>query len=197
FLWWRSAGDTRQWSHWTKDSKKQYTNLMEGSYVFHVKARNVYGQEGQEAQYAFVILPPWYRTVYAYFVYVLLFVLFVVGAIRVNTARLLQQKRILEETVTQRTLEIRQQNIELEKQREEILIQAENLRMANEAITRQKQDIEHKNEEITASINYASRIQRAMLPRQDRIQHAFHDSFVLFMPRDIVSGDFYWFMRKP
>jgi serine phosphatase RsbU (regulator of sigma subunit) len=49
-------------------------------------------------------------------------------------------------------------------------------------------EIEDKNRDITASIRYAERIQRAMLPRPD----SFHDTFVLYMPKDIVSGDFYW-----
>lgn len=56
----------------------------------------------------------------------------------------------------------------------------------------QKQIIERKNEDITASINYASRIQNALLPGRERLRACFPDSFVLFKPRDIVSGDFYW-----
>ena len=48
--------------------------------------------------------------------------------------------------------------------------------------------IEEKNRDITASIRYAERIQRAMLPPDN----TFQDTFVLFLPKDIVSGDFYW-----
>ncbi|EAY31962.1 AAA family ATPase [Microscilla marina] len=54
-------------------------------------------------------------------------------------------------------------------------------------------EIEDKNKNITASINYARRIQHAMLPRIDTIKACLPDSFVLFKPRDIVSGDFYFF----
>ena len=53
--------------------------------------------------------------------------------------------------------------------------------------------IEEKNRDITASINYASRIQRAMLPKPDEIKDLPENSFILYLPRDIVSGDFYWF----
>ncbi|MCX6303227.1 MAG: tetratricopeptide repeat protein [Bacteroidia bacterium] len=53
--------------------------------------------------------------------------------------------------------------------------------------------IEEKNKDITASINYASRIQRAMLPKPDEISSLPENSFILYLPRDIVSGDFYWF----
>lgn len=53
-------------------------------------------------------------------------------------------------------------------------------------------EIKQKNKDITAGISYASRIQTAMLPRMDEISRIFPDSFVLFKPLDIVSGDFYW-----
>ncbi|HZL76717.1 MAG TPA: tetratricopeptide repeat protein [Bacteroidales bacterium] len=53
--------------------------------------------------------------------------------------------------------------------------------------------IEEKNKDITASINYASRIQRAMLPGPSEIKGFSSKSFILYLPKDIVSGDFYWF----
>ena len=59
----------------------------------------------------------------------------------------------------------------------------------------QKAIIEEKNKDITDSINYAKQIQEALLPPQEDIEKAFKDSFVLFMPKDIVSGDFYWFVQ--
>ena len=57
----------------------------------------------------------------------------------------------------------------------------------------QKKEIEEKHSEITKSINYAQRIQNAILPPIETIQIAFPESFILFKPKDIVSGDFYWF----
>jgi serine phosphatase RsbU (regulator of sigma subunit) len=56
--------------------------------------------------------------------------------------------------------------------------------------------IEEKNKDITASINYASRIQRAMLPDPKEIRGLTGTSFVLYLPKDIVSGDFYWFTKS-
>jgi serine phosphatase RsbU (regulator of sigma subunit) len=53
--------------------------------------------------------------------------------------------------------------------------------------------IEEKQKDITDSINYAQKIQYAILPNDEEIKHAFADSFVFFRPRDVVSGDFYWF----
>jgi len=56
--------------------------------------------------------------------------------------------------------------------------------------------IEEINRNITASINYASRIQRAMLPDPSSIRGLAGRLFILFMPKDIVSGDFYWFAQE-
>lgn len=69
----------------------------------------------------------------------------------------------------------------------------------NEEITASRKSIEHQNlmleekqKEITDSINYAQRIQNAYLPPQSAFLRIFENSFLLFKPKDIVSGDFYW-----
>lgn len=59
-------------------------------------------------------------------------------------------------------------------------------------VEKAKHEVEEKNKDITDSINYAQRIQRAVLPHRRDIRAAFPESFVLFRPKDIVSGDFYW-----
>jgi len=60
-------------------------------------------------------------------------------------------------------------------------------------VLKQKDEIELQNIEITDSINYAKRIQSSILPDIARLKETFKDAFILFHPRDIVSGDFYWF----
>ncbi|MGQ0828052.1 MAG: tetratricopeptide repeat protein [Bacteroidota bacterium] len=67
---------------------------------------------------------------------------------------------------------------------------------ANTKLTAQNQIIEEKNKDITDSINYARRIQNAILPSIDLIYETLEDSFVLYKPKDIVSGDFYTFIKK-
>lgn len=62
-----------------------------------------------------------------------------------------------------------------------------------EEITVQKQVVERQKEEIVDSIRYAERIQKALIPREEALHEFFGDGFVFFKPRDIVSGDFYWF----
>ncbi len=66
---------------------------------------------------------------------------------------------------------------------------------SNREITEQKEIIEQKNTEIVDSINYAKRIQDSMLPSLDEIKKHLPETFVFFRPRNIVSGDFYWFAQ--
>ncbi len=60
-------------------------------------------------------------------------------------------------------------------------------------VMQQKAELEIQNIEITDSINYAKRIQTSILPDFNKLKEVFHDAFIIFRPRDIVSGDFYWF----
>ncbi|TAE15000.1 MAG: serine/threonine protein kinase, partial [Bacteroidetes bacterium] len=66
----------------------------------------------------------------------------------------------------------------------------------NALLQTQKNEIQRINDDITASIAYAKRIQEAMLPTQTQLQHFLPEHFILFQPRDVVSGDFYWFQEK-
>lgn len=88
----------------------------------------------------------------------------------------------LEEKVRERTKKLQERN-------EEVRAQAEVLAATNK-------ELDSKNQAITASINYAQRIQSAMLPLAEDFRKYFQDHFILFRPRDIVSGDFYWLEQK-
>lgn len=64
---------------------------------------------------------------------------------------------------------------------------------AQQVIIKEKNElVQHKNDEIMASISYAKRIQKAILPSSTSLDESFPDNFVLYLPKDIVSGDFYW-----
>ncbi len=71
------------WSDWTSEAQKDYTNLPHGKYTFKLKAKNVYGQICKASSYSFIIIPPWYYTNWAYFLYFLLFVAFTVISSRI------------------------------------------------------------------------------------------------------------------
>jgi ligand-binding sensor domain-containing protein/serine phosphatase RsbU (regulator of sigma subunit) len=85
-------------------------------------------------------------------------------------------------------IKIRERNLRLEKERIE-----RELEIRTREVVEQKAEIEHKNKDITDSINYAQRIQASILPPVSKIEANFNESFVFYQPRDIVSGDFYWF----
>ncbi|TAF63464.1 MAG: hypothetical protein EAZ55_13790 [Cytophagales bacterium] len=97
--------------------------------------------------------------------------------------------------------EAQQDSITLLEENEKI-IQAQNQFLAQkvqertQTLEKQKLILEEKNESIIASINYALRIQKAIIPTEEQIQALIPNSFVYYVPKDIVSGDFYWIAEK-
>lgn len=87
-------------------------------------------------------------------------------------------------------------NKKLKIQQAEIKETNEELQTNQEALEKSNLELEQKNANITSSITYAQRIQEAMLPSQFVIREHLPESFILFLPRDIVSGDFFWFADK-
>ena len=75
------------WGDWTAETQKDYTNLPENRYTFHVRARNVYGVISEEAAFSFTVLPPWYRTWWAYSLYALGGLGLVLGAVQLRTGQ--------------------------------------------------------------------------------------------------------------
>lgn len=103
-------GFDRDWSDWTLENQKDYTNLPEGSYTFRVRSKNLYGVMGSEGVFEFRILPPWYRQWWAF----LLYLIFGIAAItflilsynRWKTQQLELRNQQLEQAVDQKTQEI-------------------------------------------------------------------------------------------
>ena len=154
-------GADEDWQPVTDQTRAIYPALPPGKYTFNVIARNSQGiWNSKPVSFHFVIKPPFYLTWWFILLSVVLIVVFVVMYIKIREQNLRKEKIILEEKVKVRTAEVVQKS----------------------------EEIEEKNRDITASIRYAERIQRAMLPKED----TFKETFVLFMPKDIVSGDFYW-----
>jgi serine phosphatase RsbU (regulator of sigma subunit)/ligand-binding sensor domain-containing protein len=154
-------GYSKQWSAYSRENKAVFTNLPEGKYTFKVKTKNRHEMYSESAGYTFTILPPWYRTWWAYLTFLILAGLGVFGVVYLYTKN-------LREIIQERTAEIREQ----------------------------KDVIEEKNKDILSSIDYAQKIQQALLPSNEILRNIFTDSFVVFMPRDVVSGDFYWAGKK-
>jgi serine phosphatase RsbU (regulator of sigma subunit) len=111
-----------------------------------------------------------------------------------RTSKHLAKKLIEVETLSTKTIEQEKEKQKiLESQKETLEIQ---VKERTSEISLQKNIIEEKNKDITDSINYAKSIQKAILPTVDLQLKLFPKSFILFKPKDIVSGDFYWLTEK-
>jgi len=317
-------GFDKDWTGWTRETKKEYTNLSEGSYKFRVKAKNIFEVESIEAKYSFVIKPPWYRTLIAFILYGIFIITLAFFGLGQYSKRLKSANIRLEKTILSRTYEIEQQKEEIKAQTERLLqtnkeleklslIAREtdnaviimdpkgNFQWINEGFTRmygytfeqlikekdrniigassnlqikdliniwfgdkksiiyeslnttisgekiwaqttltpildengiidkliaidsditklkeaeeqieaqrdeivaqrdlaisQRDEIMEQKKEITDSIIYAKRIQKALLPSNELISKILYNHFILYKPRDIVSGDFYWLAK--
>jgi len=176
-----------------KDRKAKYTNLAPGKYTFRVKASNndgIWNEEGVSLK--IIITPPFWKTWWFYTLEVLFIIFLIYLFIKFRERKLKKDNEKLETIVKERTQEIVQQKEEIETQKEEIQTIADNLIVSNEEVTKQKDKIAEIHKHITESIEYASRIQHAILPPKELISKHLPDHFILFKPRDIVSGDFYW-----
>jgi serine phosphatase RsbU (regulator of sigma subunit) len=165
-------GMEENWSKWEGSSygkyfKKEYNNLPGGNYTFRVKTRTVTGLSANELKFDFNILKPWYATIAAILFYCIAVILLIFAIVKAYTRRLKNENIRLENIVAKRTSEV----------------------------NAQKKMIEEKNKKITESIHYSKHIQDSILIKQDEIDRIIPGSFVYLRPRDIVSGDFYWFYK--
>lgn len=110
------TGSDRAWSPWSRETRKEYTNLSEGSYTFRVRARSPHGTVAESSALSFRMLPPWYRTWWAYAIYLVLAGLLVRGIVQWRTSQLVAEKEHLEAVVEERTVEIREQRDEIQRQ---------------------------------------------------------------------------------
>lgn len=164
----KMEGLDEEWSPLLQENRAIYSNIPYGHYTFKLKAIGESNLWSNVIELPIVIRPPWWLTWWAYCIYALVGIGFFLIIIRFRTKRLIDKQKKLEKTVSERTVEL----------------------------VKQKELVEHKNKEITASINYARRIQTAILPSNEFITSHFPDSFVLYRPKDIVAGDFYWLEVK-
>lgn len=153
------------WSKMTSSREALY-NLSDGKYTFNLISVNQDGlSQGAPVTFTLLIKKPFYRTWW-----------FILCSIAMLTAIVLIIIR------------------EREKAQKKVQVYLETeLEARTSVVMKQKGEIELQNIEITDSINYAKRIQTSILPDINKLKDSFKDAFILFYPRDIVSGDFYWF----
>ena len=156
-----------------------------------IKARNAYGDESPTEQYAFSILRPWYATVLAIFIYVILLSSLIVFVI-LYTRKLKARAELLEK----QNKEIELQKQELQNLNEEVTSQRDEIEAQRDSMSKQKELIDQQNRAMTDSIHYARRIQDAVMPAQEVMRYLLPKHFVFYRPRDIVSGDFFWVDKR-
>ncbi len=274
-------GFDESWSAYTKETRKEYTNLPPGEYTFRVQARNVYGVLSEEAMISFRILPPWYMTWWAYALYGLAGISLVAAVVwlsvlRVQTKRRekayiveierlslvaretsnviyiccpngeilwaneafkrftgfdnltsfkQEQGKTLQEIIQHSEIEqlfrqclesktpvrfewenVRRDGVKRYVQttltpvvREEKVVwiaaidmDITELREAYEKLRAIHEELEVLYQEVQDGISYASYIQYSFLPSERYCKEVLGEHFILYLPRDVVSGDFYW-----
>ncbi len=155
------------WSKLTTDREKEFSP-GDGRYKFNMKSVNEDGFSSESpVTFDLLIKKPVWRTWW-----------FIFSSIAILTG-------IIILIIRQREKEQKKIQAYLEKE----------LEARTSVVLKQKDKIELQNLEITDSINYAKRIQTSILPDINKLKETFKDAFVFFRPRDIVSGDFYWFEK--
>lgn len=158
-------GTDNDWRPVSDQTTAFYPSLVPKKYTFRVRARNSEGFWNENpVSYSFVIKPPFYQTSWFIFLSIITGIMSIFVYVKVRERSLVREKRVLEDKVMERTIEV----------------------------VEQKEELAQKNKDITDSIRYARRLQKATLPPSI----PFENTFVLFKPKDIVSGDFYWFESR-
>lgn len=124
-------GFDKFWSEWTQETQKEYTNLPDGKYVFHVRSRNVYNIISTEAEFAFEVLTPWYKSWWAIAIYIAILLLLFLITARIRSNKLIYEKKILENLIAERTKEAAKERKEFEKQSAELAIKNDELEKIN------------------------------------------------------------------
>jgi len=133
----RLEGYDDDWTALSKETKKEYTNLDPGLYRFRVRARNVYENLSKEAVFQFKVLPPWYRTWWAFLIYAVTALLIMVLVVRWRSWKLVLEKQKLEQIIEERTEKINDQ-------KQQLLQQAEKLKEMDKVKSRFFANISHE-----------------------------------------------------
>lgn len=165
-------GFDRDWKNSNTRRFAQYTNVSHGKYVFYVKASNNDGV-WNETPYSIslIVRPAFWQTIFFKIMVLLSIITMIICIYKIRMQRVKKLNIRLEEEVQIRTKEVVEQKKEIEEKNE---------------------TIEFAFNNIQDSIKYAQRIQNAVLPQDKEIKKYLKNSFVLYFPKDIVAGDFYW-----
>ncbi len=119
----------------------------------------------------------------------------VVASVKENERIILEQNQNLESKVLERTQELQQKQEEIMSQNEELQQNQEEILAQREFIETKNKELMEVNDQVGQSIQYASTIQRALLPSSVEILKHATDYFNIYLPKNVVSGDFYWYAK--
>ncbi len=157
-----------EWSDLSPLGYADFPRFEDGRYTFQLRAYNADFQTTEEpVSLTIMIKKPFWKTWWFVSAIFAAVIMAVIIIIKVRERNHKRLQAYLQKELTQRTREV----------------------------VEQKEEIELKNKEITDSINYAQRIQASILPPVRKLKDNFKGSFIFYQPRDIVSGDFYWWDR--
>ena len=158
---------------YTSNRYVEFPKVTDGNYTFQLLACNNDGMWNiTPVEINFEIDLPVWRKPWFYALAALFLITLVYFIIIWRTRKLVKARELLEKMVDEKTMLLKKEK---------------------EVVEHIKSELEEKNKDITDSINYAKRIQEAILPSKEAILQVFPESFILYKPKDIVSGDFYWF----
>ncbi|MCB9222854.1 MAG: SpoIIE family protein phosphatase [Crocinitomicaceae bacterium] len=159
------------WIDNAKSNTIKLSNLPHGDYALEVKAISNMGVESNVYSIPFTIKRPYWLAWWFYAIIIIVVGAVVITYVKYREKALRKRSEELERTVEVRTAEVVEQKREAERQKEIVI---------------------EKQQEITDSINYAKKIQEAIMPSLELFTTNLPESFILYKPKDIVAGDFYW-----
>jgi ligand-binding sensor domain-containing protein/serine phosphatase RsbU (regulator of sigma subunit) len=169
-------GFDEDWSPITTQSFATYSNIPPGNYVFLVKSRNNNGIWNKEpVRFVFTVDAPFWKTWWFYSGTGLLFASTLLAGVKMRFHNLKVAKIKLEREVNNKT--------------RELFLEKKN-------VEDKKKELENVHHHLTSNITYASNMQNSILSCKEGLKELFPGSFILFKPKDIISGDFYWFAKQ-
>ena len=157
-------GHQSKWSENSVINIAKYHKVYDGEYTFKARSFNADGIVGDTITIKISIAKPFWKEWWFIIALGIMMIFIVVFIIKMRERSHLRYQKELEYQLALRTKEV----------------------------VNQKEEIEEINKDLTDSINYAKRIQTAILPEDDEFDKMFPKNFVVYKPKDIVSGDFYW-----
>lgn len=171
-------GRDKEWQDNDFSNRIRLSDLSPGQYTLFVKSINSFGHESNTLALKFVVEKPFWQKAWFIILMVVILATLIWLLMRHREKTLRKRSIELEQIVRDRTADVVKEKKEADRQR----IEAEH----------QKELVEEKQKEIADSIAYARRIQSAILPPDKYVKSKLPESFILYLPKDIVAGDFYF-----